>query len=66
MKLLLSYNSLIETKENYKMSKTTKNTIWIAITGLGIIIAGVAGQINRDNQNIKDSSYSIVQTIIKK
>lgn len=47
------------------MTKTTKNTIWIAITALAIIVAGIAGQINRDNQNIKDPSYNIVQTIIK-
>lgn len=47
------------------MSKTTKNTIWIAITALVIIVAGVAGQINRDNQNIKDPTYNIIQTIIK-
>lgn len=47
------------------MSKTTKNTIWIAITAVAIIVSGVIGQINRDNQNIKDLTYNIVQTIIK-
>lgn len=47
------------------MSKTTKNTIWLAVTILAIIIAGVVGQINRDNKDIKDSTYTITQTINK-
>lgn len=47
------------------MSKTTKNTIWLAVTILAIIIAGVVGQINRDNKDIKDPTYTITQTINK-
>ena len=39
------------------MSKTIKNTIWLTITAVAIILAGIAGQINKDSQYEKETPF---------